>query len=66
MCIRDSYFSIPTKLFFTDYTTGHIGFGISPLTKDGGARLWQSTNLYGVFGDSHASSIMRDWDALLD
>ncbi len=60
------YFSIPTKLFFTDYTTGHIGFGISPLTKDGGARLWQSTNLYGVFGDSHASSIMRDWDALLD
>ena len=60
------YFSIPTKLFFTDYTTGHIGFGISPLTKDGGARLWQSTNLYGVFGDSHASSIIRDWDALLD
>ena len=60
------YFSIPTKLFFPDYTTGHIGFGISPLTKDGGARLWQSTNLYGVFGDSHASSIIRDWDALLD
>ena len=60
------YFSIPTKLFFTDYTTGHIGFGLNPLTKDGGAKLWQSANLYGVFGDSHATSIIRDWDSILD
>ena len=30
------YISIPTKLFYSDFTSGFISFGLHPLTKDGG------------------------------
>ncbi len=60
------YFSIPTKLFYTDFRTGNISFGLHPLTKDGGAVLNQHHSLYSIVADSNRSSILRDWNHLLD
>jgi hypothetical protein len=60
------YFSIPTQLFYTDYRTGAISFGLHPLTKDGGALLNQHNSLFSILGDSNRSSILRDWSSLLD
>ncbi len=60
------YFSIPTKLFYSDYTTGVIGFGLHPLTKDGGAILGQQNQLFTLLGETNKRSIHRDWDYVLD
>ena len=60
------YFSIPTQLFYTDYRTGAISFGLHPLTKDGGALLNQHNSLFSILGDTNKSSILRDWKNLLD
>ena len=60
------YVSVPTKLFFTEYTTGHISFGLHPLTKDGAAILNTRNALFSILGDSNSASITRDWDYLLD
>lgn len=55
------YISIPTKLFYSDYRSGNISFGLHPLTKDGGALMTQHNSLYSILGDSNANSIQRDW-----
>tara|TARA_B100000579_G_scaffold437960_1_gene470334 strand:- start:707 stop:2833 length:2127 start_codon:yes stop_codon:yes gene_type:complete len=60
------YFSIPTKLFYPDFRSGVISFGLHPLTKDGGAFLSQQNQLFGIFGETNQHSILRDWDYLLD
>jgi hypothetical protein len=60
------YFSIPTSLFYTDFRTGNISFGLHPLTKDGGAFLIQQSSLFGLLGDSNQYSIYRDWKDILD
>lgn len=60
------YFSIPVNLFYADYTTGNISFGLHPLTKDGGAILNQHHSLFGILGDTNRSSALRDWGDLLD
>ena len=60
------YFSIPTQLFYTDYRTGVISFGLHPLTKDGGALLNQHNSLFSILGDTNRASTIRDWDNLLD
>ncbi len=60
------YFSIPTSLFYSDFRTGNISFGLHPLTKDGGAFLIQNHSLFGLVGDSTRGSILRDWEDLLN
>ena len=60
------YFSIPTQLFYTDFRTGNISFGLHPLTKDGGAILNQFHPLYGILADTNRNSALRDWNDLLD
>ncbi|MDC0075968.1 YjbH domain-containing protein [Gammaproteobacteria bacterium] len=60
------YFSIPTSLFFSDFRTGNISFGLHPLTKDGGSFLIQNHSLFSILGDSNQYSIYRDWNDLLD
>ncbi len=60
------YFSIPTKLFYPDFRSGVISFGLHPLTKDGGAFLTQHNALFGLFGETNEASISRDWDYLKD
>lgn len=59
------YFSIPTQLFYSDFRTGVISFGLHPLTKDGGAILNKSNSLIGIVGDTGTHSIIRDWDYIL-
>ncbi len=60
------YFSIPTKLFYPDFRSGVISFGLHPLTKDGGAFLTQKNSLFALFGETNQSSIERDWEYLLN
>ena len=47
------YFSIPTSLFYSDFRTGNISFGLHPLTKDGGSFLIQNHSLFSLLGDSN-------------
>ncbi len=60
------YISIPTSLFYTDYRTGIITFGLHPLTKDGGAVLVKHNELISIVGDQNRNSMIRDWDYLLN
>ena len=60
------YLSIPTSLFYSNFRTGNISFGLHPLTKDGGSFLIQHHSLFSILGDTGQSSILRDWGDLLD
>jgi len=60
------YISVPTQLFYSDYRSGNISFGLHPLTKDGGALLNKHNSLIGILGDSNSSSLIRDWDNILN
>ena len=60
------YFSIPTKLFYTDYRRGNITFGLHPLTKDGGAILMHHHPLHSLLGDSNRETFSRDWRDFLN
>ena len=59
------YISVPTQMFYGNFRSGNISFGLQPLTKDGGAMLIQHNALYSILGDSNKNSIERDWDYLL-
>ena len=60
------YISVPTQLFFSDFRSGNISFGLHPLTKDGAALLNQHNSLMSILGDTNRSSIDRDWDYFLN
>ena len=60
------YFAIPTHLFYSDFRSGNITFGLHPLTKDGGAILNKHNSLIGILGDSNFRSISRDWEKILN
>ena len=60
------YISVPTQMFYNNYRSGNISFGLQPLTKDGGAMLIQHNSLFSILGDSNKNSILRDWDYLLN
>ena len=59
------YISVPTKLFYSDFRSGNISFGLHPLTKDGGAILNRPNPLIGILGDTNRNSILRDWEEFL-
>ncbi len=60
------YFQIPTDLFLPNYQAGSISFGLHPLTKDGGAILYQTHALWGLLGNTDKTGILRDWSDILD
>ena len=60
------YFQIPHDLFFTNFSTGQVFFGIHPLTRDGGALLVQHHSLYSITGNTAKYEIERDWDDIID
>jgi len=60
------YISVPTQLFYSDFRSGNISFGLHPLTKDGGAILNKHNSLISILGDSSYSSIIRDWENLIN
>lgn len=59
------YFSIPVSLFYADFKTGSISFGLHPLTKDGGAILNHHHGLYGLLGNTNLNSINKHMQDLL-
>ena len=42
------YISVPTQMFYNNYRSGNISFGLQPLTKDGGAMLIQHNSLFSI------------------
>ena len=59
------YISVPTQLFYSDFRSGNISFGLHPLTKDGGALLNKHNSLISILGDSNSAAILRDWDKFI-
>ena len=52
--------------FLSRYQPGSISMGLHPLTKDGGAPLFNHNALWGLVGDSDFHGIQRDWEHILD
>ena len=60
------YFHIPVELFFNRYSKGLAGFGLRPITRDGGAYIIHSHHLWGVTEQAQNANLTRDWDDLYD
>ena len=60
------YFFIPIETFFSNYSSGHTGFGLRPVQRDGAAVLYHSYDLYGISDQASYDHILRDWDDLYD
>ena len=60
------YFWIPIESFFSNYSRGHAGFGLRPVTRDGAAVLNHSHNLYSVTESAHKINLTRDLSDIYD
>jgi hypothetical protein len=60
------FFYIPIESFFTNHSRGMTGFGLRPITRDGGALLQNAFSLFAVTDQGSASTILRDWDDIYD
>ena len=60
------YFWIPLDLFSNEYFTDHFGWGLRPLTRDGGQALNTGYPLWGVTDISSAHKFNRNKYDLLD
>ena len=60
------YFHIPVELFFDRHSKGLAGFGLRPITRDGGAYLIHSHHLWGVTEQAQNANLTRDWDDLYE
>lgn len=60
------YFYIPIESFFTNYSRGHTGFGLRPITRDGGAMLNNAYSMYAVTDQGASWALIRDWDDIYD
>jgi hypothetical protein len=60
------YFAIPVETFFTTYSRGFTGFGLRPITRDGGAHLSDEYNLWGISDQSSVFSLLRNWSDMYD
>lgn len=60
------YFAIPLQAFFSNYRTGYIPFGLSPVTRDGAAKLNVGFDLWGVTDQSSKSNVLFGWDEFYD
>ena len=60
------YFWLPIEAFFSNYSRGHAGFGLRPVTRDGAAVLNHSHNLYSVTEAAHQINLTRDWSDIYD
>ena len=60
------YFAIPLQALFSNYRTGYIPFGLSPVTRDGAAKLNVGFDLWGVTDQSSKSNVLFGWDEFYD
>lgn len=60
------YFSLPVDLFFNTFSKERTSFGLRPITRDGGAKLFSGSSLYGITDMSSRNSFLRDMDDIFD
>ena len=60
------YFFIPIESFFTTYSKGYTGFGLRPVTRDGGAVLNTQYNLWNVTDQGSAYNFERNWEDIYE
>ena len=60
------YFQIPLDFFSKNYNTNYYNFEISPLTRDGGAKLRQGNKLEDIIHSSSYSEIYEHWKDFLN
>jgi hypothetical protein len=60
------YFQIPMDLFSTGYSGNYSTFKLSPLTRDGGAKLIHDKELKGLIYNSTYRELSQQWRGLLN
>lgn len=60
------YFKIPFNLFSKEYTQQSFNFKLSPLTRDGGAKLTHDKRLIDLINNATYYEINRGWNGFLD
>lgn len=60
------YFQFPLDLFNNDYNGNYSSIKVSPLTRDGGAKLVHDKDLKGLIFNSSYYELIRQWDGFLD
>ena len=60
------YFKIPIDLFSNSYSANYTGFKLSPLTRDGGAKLNLDKNLRDIIYNASDYEIYRYWSSFID
>ena len=55
------YFQIPMDLFSNDYRGGYSNFKLSPLTRDGGAKLEFDKDLRGMIYNATLNELKQQW-----
>ena len=60
------YFFIPIESFFSEYSKGYTGFALRPITRDGGAFMYQSFDLWNVTDQGSIYNLTKDIDDLYD
>ena len=60
------YINFPIQAFFSNHSRGLIPFGLTPLTRDGAAKLYIGHDLYGVTDQGSYQSFLRDKYDLYD
>ena len=60
------YFQIPMDLFSTAYSGNYSTFRLSPLTRDGGAKLIHDKDLKGLIYNSTYRELNQQWNGLLN
>lgn len=60
------YFQFPLDLFNNDYNGNYSSIKVSPLTRDGGAKLIHDKDLKGLIYNSTYYELIRQWDGFLN
>jgi hypothetical protein len=60
------YFQIPMDLFTKSFSGNYSTFKLSPLTRDGGAKLIHEKDLKGLIYNSRFSELNSQWNGFLD
>jgi len=60
------YFQFPLDLFSNDYNGNYSSIKLSPLTRDGGAKLVYDKDLKGLIYNSTYYELTRQWDGFLN
>jgi len=60
------YFQIPMDILTGQYSTNYSSFRLSPLTRDGGAKLIYEKELKGLMSNSSSNDFYNQWNGFLN